>query len=280
MRMKLVALLSVAALAAVAQQAVAGSVTLGTAGDFAVLAGSTVTNTGSSVINGGDVGVYAGSAITGFGSVSGSYVTHTTDSVAQQAQSDLVTAYNAAAGRAYTTDMSGTDLGGLTLTPGIYFFSSSAFLTGTLTLNNLGDPYALFIFQIGSTLITGSNSSVVTINGGGSTGCGVYWQVGSSATIGTGTTFEGDILALTSISLKTGATLYGSALAQTGAVTLEGNTINNSNCYVDINGSGVVPGPGPTPAVPLPTSAALGLGLLPLGFLLVRRRRARHPHID
>ncbi len=161
------------------------------------------------------MGITPGSAITGFpsGSVVLPFTTHAADPVALQAQSDLTTAYNTAAGLAPTQDLTGQDLGGLTLPPGIYFFSSSAQLTGTLTLNNLGDPNAQFVFQIGSTLTTAGDSSVVTINGGAIPGCTVFWQVGSSATLGTDTAFEGHILALTSITLGNSATiLNGSAL--------------------------------------------------------------------
>lgn len=216
------------------------NVSLGTAGNFSVLAGSTVTNTGPSVIDGGSVGVSPGSAITGFppGSVKPPFTTHVADAVALQAQNDLTTAYNAAAGLVHTQDLTGQNLGGLTLVPGVYFFSSSAQLTGTLTLNDQGDPNAQFVFQIGSTLTTASNSSVVTINGGSMPGCNVFWQVGSSATLGTGTAFEGHILALTSITLNTSATILdGSALARNGAVTLDTNTI--TNCV----SSSVVPEP-------------------------------------
>ena len=125
--------------------------------------------------------------------------------------------------------LTGQDLGGLTLSPGVYFFATSAQLTGTLTLDNLGDPLAEFVFQIGTTLTTASNSSVVTINGGALPGSTVFWQVGSSATLGTNTAFEGHILALTSITLTTGATILdGSALARNGAVTLDTNTIINA----------------------------------------------------
>jgi type VI secretion system secreted protein VgrG len=271
-RTSLMLLTAVAAIAALPLQAMAATTTLGTAGNFAVLAGTTITNTNQSVINGGDVGLYSGSSITGFAasganSVSGSFTQHITDSTAQQAKADLTTAYNAAAALSPTTNLSGTNLGGLTLTPGVYFFSSSAQLTGTLTLNYQGNANAVFVFQIGSTLTTASNASVVTTNiGGGTTGCGVFWQVGSSATIGTGTSFEGHILALTSITLASGATMAGSALARNGAVTMDANTITNANCGADINSAG-------TTAVPLPTSAAMGLGLLlPLAFLLARRR--------
>ncbi len=232
MRCKILVLIAIAAFVGFSSQALAGGgITLGTAGNFAVLAGSTVTNTGSSVINGGDVGVSPGTAITGFppGTITPPYTMHAGDAVALQAQNDLTTAYNAAASLAPTQNLTGQDLGGLTLTPGVYFFSSSAQLTGTLTLNDQGDPNAQFVFQIGSTLTTASNSSVVTINDPSSMqGCTVYWQVGSSATLGTTTAFEGHILALTSITMDTGATILdGSALALNGAVTLQSNTITN-----------------------------------------------------
>jgi type VI secretion system secreted protein VgrG len=187
---------------------------------------------------------------------------HAGNAVALQAQTDLATAYSAAAALPPTQDLSGQDLGGLTLQPGVYFFSSSAQLTGTLTLNNLGDPDAQFVFQIGSTLTTASDSSVVTINGGSIAGCTVFWQVGSSATLGTDTAFEGHILALASITMNTNATiLEGSALAQNGAVTLDTNTI--TNCI------SAVPEPG-TMAVVFLGGAVLGLPIL------AKRTRQRH----
>ena len=141
-------------------------VVLGTAANFAVLAGSTVTNTGPTVLTGG-LGVSPGTAVTGFppGAVTGGTI-HAADAVAAQAQTDLTTAYTTAAGLTPTADLTGQDLGGLTLTPGVYHFASSAQLTGTLTLDSLGDPNAEFVFQIGSTLTTASNSHVVEINTG------------------------------------------------------------------------------------------------------------------
>ncbi len=205
-------------------------VNLGTAGDYAVLAGSTVTNTGLSVIDGGNIGVSPGTAITGFppGILNAPYTFQAGTAAAMQAQIDLTAAYNLAAGLPVTQNLTGQNLGGLTLTPGVYFFSSSAQLTGILTLNNLGNPDALFVFQIGSTLTTASAASVVTINGGSMPGCNVFWQVGSSATLGTTTDFEGHILALTSITLNNGASILdGSALAINGAVTLDSNEITN-----------------------------------------------------
>jgi archaellum component FlaG (FlaF/FlaG flagellin family) len=228
---------------------------LGTAATFAVLGGSTVTNTGTSVIN-GDLGVTPGSAVTGFppGIVVPPGVIHRADAVARQAKSDTVIAYNDLASRARTATLTGLNLGGLTLTPGVYFFAGSAQLTGALTLDFQGNPDALFVFQIGSTLTTATNSSVVMINGGGPLqSCEVYWKVGSSATLGTTTSFVGNIVALTSISLNTGANIVGGrALARNGAVTLDTNVITMPDCvtnlvagsisglkYNDANGNGV-----------------------------------------
>jgi len=196
---------------------------LGTAGSFGVLAGSTVTNTGSTVIN-GNVGVSPGAAITGFppGIVNGTI--HAADAVALQAQIDDTNAYNVLAGRPITTNLTGQDLGGKTLTAGVYGFNSSAQLTGTLTLNGQGNPNSVFIINIGSTLTTASGSSISLING--AQGGNVFFRVGSSATLGTSTSFTGDILALTSITLNTSAKIIcGDALAQNGAVTLDTNTI-------------------------------------------------------
>jgi hypothetical protein len=224
----------------------ASVITLGTADTFAVLAGSTVTNTGTSNIF-GDLGVWPGSSITGFppGIISGGVV-HMTDAVAMQAQSDLTTAYTTAAGAACPNDLSGQDLGGLTLTPGVYCFASSAQLTGTLTLDAQGNPAAQFIFQVGSALTTASASSVLFDNGG--QGGNVFWQIGSSATLGTTTAFEGNILALTSITLDTGASIgCGRALARNGAVTLDTNvvSIDTGNCAT--TAGWVVPEPGSAP---------------------------------
>jgi len=206
---------------------VTAQVSLGTTQSFAVLGGSTVTNTGPSSIS-GNVGVSPGSSVTGFppGVLIGGGAIHAADAVAAQAQSDLTVAYNAAAGTPCTVDLTGQDLGGLTLTPGVYCFTSSAQLTGTLTLNMQGNPNSFFLFKIGSTLTTASASSVVLINSGG-TLCpnNVFWQVGSSATLGTGSSFAGNILALTSITMTTGSTLQGRSLARNGAVTLDSNTI-------------------------------------------------------
>ncbi len=203
--------------------------TLGAAESFAVLGASTVTNTGSSVIT-GDLGLSPGTSITGFppGTVVGG-TTHATDAVAAQAQSDTTAAYIDLAGQACTTTFDvPTDIGGLTLVPGVYCFASSAQVTGTLTLDAEGNADAVWIFKTGSTLTTASNSSVVLING--AQNCNVFWQVGSSATLGTSARFVGHILALTSITLTTDARASGSMLARTGAVTLDSNLVATSAC--------------------------------------------------
>ena len=204
----------------------ADTITLGNATPFAVLAGSAVTNTGLSVID-GDVGVSPGTSITGFppGSVTPPGTINNKNAAANQAQIDLTTAYNALAGLSPTSTLTGTDLGGLTLTPGVYFFASSAQLTGTLTLNAEGLANALWVFQIGKTLTTASASAVSIINPGPDDA--LYWQIGSSATLGTGTDFEGNLLAKASITLNTGATdNCGRVLAENAAVTLDTNTIS------------------------------------------------------
>jgi hypothetical protein len=193
---------------------------LGTATNFAVLAGSAITNTGPTVIT-GNLGLSPGTAVTGFPPGRVAAQTHKTDAVALGAKNSLVTAYNDLASWATTRSMTGQDLGGKTLTPGVYTFSSSAQLTGTLTLSGNG----IFIFRTGSTLTTASNSRVLVTKG--ANGCGVYWKVGSSATLGSGTQFKGTIIALTSITMVTGASILpGRALARNGAVTLDSNRIS------------------------------------------------------
>jgi hypothetical protein len=234
MQRKDIGLLAIAAIAAslfISSSALA-QVNLGTAQSFAVLGGSTATNTGPTVIT-GNLGVSPGSSVTGFppGVVIRGTI-HAADAVAAQAQADLTTAYNAAAGLPCGVDLTGQDLGTVgTLTPGVYCFTSTAALTGTLTLNFQGNANALFVFKIGSTLTTASASSVVLTNTGGTT-CptNLFWQVGSSATLGTGSSFAGNILALTSITMTTGAGLTGRALARNGAVTLDTNTVNIAAC--------------------------------------------------
>jgi type VI secretion system secreted protein VgrG len=203
------------------------TVGLGTAGSHSVLAGQTVTNTGPSVLQ-RDLGVFPGSAVTGFPPGLVLSATHRGDAVADQAQQDLTTAYNDARGRPTNEDLTGQNLGGKTLIAGVNTFSSSAQLTGELTLDGEGDPNAVFIFQIGSTLTTASASSINLVRGAQS--CNVFFQVGSSATLGTGTDFVGTILALTSITATTGATINGRLLARNGAVTLDNNVIRTSSC--------------------------------------------------
>jgi hypothetical protein len=195
-------------------------VAMGTAAPFSVLGGQTVTNTGASVIN-GNLGLYPGTSITGFppGVLNG--VQHATDAVALQAQSDLTTAYDSAAGRTPVTVDPVLD--NQNLVAGVYKAAAAQSLTGTLTLNGQNNTNAVFIFQAGSTLTTASNSTVQLING--AQWCNVYWQVGSSATLGTTTTFVGTVMALTSATLNTGANVTGRILARNGAVTLDTNTI-------------------------------------------------------
>lgn len=246
---------------------------LGTATSFAVLAGSAITNTGPTEIT-GDLGLSPGSAVTGFppGTVNGA--THVDDAVAIQAKTDLATAYTNAAGQPCTSTLSG-DLGGRTLVPGVYCFTSSAQLTGMLTLNGGGDPNAVFIFKIGSMLTTASSSRVALINGGP---CGVYWQVGSSATLGTDTAFLGTLLVNTSITLNTRANILpGRALTQTGAVTLDSNLISRppatcttaSNSSTTTLSSSVNPSASGTPVSFIATVASSGAGT-PTGRVTIK----------
>ena len=219
---------------------------------FAVLGGTTVTNTGASSIN-GNVGLWSGTSITGFppGTVSGTI--DATNASAMQAQMDLTSAYNVAAAQPCGGVLTGQNLGGQTLTAGVYCFASSAQLNGTLILNAQGDANAVFIFEIGSTLTTLSNSHVTIINGG--SGNNVFWQVGGSATLGTTSQFAGNILALSSITLDAGADVScGRALALNGTVTMATNNVSIDSPGCSAAAIGGVPEPG--------TATLLSMGLL------------------
>ncbi|MHB1468837.1 MAG: ice-binding family protein [Solirubrobacteraceae bacterium] len=255
--------------------AATASVGLGSAASFSVLAGSTVTNTGLTTMF-GSLGLSPGTSVTGAPVVLGQ--THVDDAVAIAAKNDLTTAYEEAA-LLPSSGSAGTDLSGQSFTPGVRTASSSLLLSaGDVTLNAQGDPNAVFVFQIGSTLTTGSNTRVVLVNG--AQACNVFWEVGSSATIGAGTSFVGTVMASASITAQTAATIHGRLLAQTGAVTLEANTITNSNCASSGGGSvggvetttaeeaaalarettataltGSVPAPSPPPTAGSPTAA-------------------------
>jgi type VI secretion system secreted protein VgrG len=230
------------------------------ADDYAVLGASTVTNTGSSVLN-GNLGLYPGTSISGFppGIVNGTIYDGV--AAAQSGQTDATAAFIYLSGLAVTKSLTGEDLGNLTLTPGVYFYSSSAELTGPLTLNFEGLSDQNIVFQIGSTLTTASASSVI-IEGAGMDD-NVYWEVGSSATLGTTTSFIGDIIADESITLDTGATIAcGDAIALNGAVTLDDNTI--STCA---GGTGGVGGTGTTGGVVSTTPEPGTFPLLATGIL-------------
>jgi hypothetical protein len=248
--LSLVALMVVAAVSMAAQP----PVNLGTTSSFAVLAGETVTNTGLTTIW-GDLGVSPGSAFSDLGTVTLHGATHLADAVALQAQSDLVAAYDDAAGRTPFNTIP-VELGGRTLTPGVYVSDAEGGdfqITGTLTLDAKGDPNAVFIFKSASTLITASDSRVRLING--ARFCRVFWQVTSSVTLGTNSHFVGHVFALTSIAAETGATVQGQLLARNGAVTLDTNTITNGFCATITPSSSATPTGTGTPTGPgLPTT--------------------------
>ncbi|MFZ3054707.1 MAG: ice-binding family protein [Minisyncoccales bacterium] len=237
----------------------ANTVSLGTADSFAILAGSTITNTGPSVVI-GNMGLDPGSSITGFPPATLTGTEYINNATSAQAQLDLTTAYDNAAGQGCTQDLTDQDLGGLILTPGVYCFNTSAQLTGILTLDGQNNPDAVFIFKTGSTLTTASGSSVVLIND--SQACNVFWQVGSSATIGGNTTFKGNILALTSITFNTGASLQGRALARNGAVTLDTNNITKATCTILPSATAYISGPGIDYEVVAPTRIVPLIGIL------------------
>ncbi len=227
------------------------TVNLGSTSDYAVLAGSTITNTGTTVINGsggGNVGLYPGTIFTGETSATISGAVHLADAAAGLAKDDLVIAYDDAVGRLPVTRIP-TELGETTLTPGVYDSADGTFqITGTLTLDAQGDPDGVFIFKTASTLITASDSNVVLTDG--ARYCRTFWSVGSSATLGTNSHFVGHIFAMSSITATTGATVQGQLLAHNGAVTLDSNTITNGVCDTAVIT--------PVPVVPVTTVAAVG----------------------
>lgn len=255
----------------------AQTVPLGSAASFGVLAGSAITSVGPTVIT-GDLGIHPNNAssVTGFsfstppgpGIVNGA--THFANAVALQAQNDATTAYNTLAALPCTATIPG-DLGGMTLTPGVYCSNSTMGLTGAVTLNGQGDPAARFVFKVGSALTTASGASVNLVNGAQS--CNVFWQVGSSATLGTGTNFLGTVIAFTSVTITTGTSVNGRTIARNGAVTAGSASI--SVCTL---GGGTNP---PLPPAPISTPVpALGMGFaLLMGLALVvvvaaRRRQS------
>jgi pyruvate/2-oxoglutarate dehydrogenase complex dihydrolipoamide acyltransferase (E2) component len=209
-----------------ASGAAATAVPLGQAGSFGVLAGAGITNTGPTTV-GGDIGTFPTTSITGTGTMTVSGTNHGGDAVTQQAKNDWTTAFNNAAGQGPTNPIT-TDLGGQTLTAGVYNSASTIGLTGALTLDGGGNFGSVFVFQAGSALTTASASSVNLING--AQACNVFWQVGSSATLGTGSSFKGTLLASSSITATTGARIVGRLLASTGTVTLDTNVIGVPSC--------------------------------------------------
>jgi hypothetical protein len=245
--------ISVIALSTHLSAAAAPPVRQGTTVTYGVLAATTITNTGPTTISGtagGDVGLSPGTSYTGRVSVTRSGVDHITDSAAAIAQADLVNAYNDL-GVPTPTVLAAPDLAGQVLTPGTYSTASGTFAnSGSLTLNGLGDPSAVFIFRAASTVITSNLSTMVLTNG--AQACNVFWQVGSSATLGVSSTFIGHIYALTSITANTSATIFGQLLARNGAVTLNSNIIVNDACVTA--GATATTAPGAVTAVPQPAT--------------------------
>lgn len=261
-------------LIASATSTLASASVLSSAAEFAVLGASTVTNTGATTVT-GDIGVYPGTAITGLGTIVHSGEVHATDAVAQAAQADAVVAFNTLREQSFTSNLSGQNLGNRTLTPGVYRFDTSADLAGVLNLDALGDPNAMFVFQIGSTLTTASASVVNVLNAGRNTG--IFFQIGSSATLGSDSVFAGNILADQSVTLDTSAMLCGRVLALNAAVTMDSNSVFNDCSGVPGRtdyGSFGYSGGADTHDVPEPaTFGLMGLGLA--GLLASRRRSKR-----
>jgi hypothetical protein len=242
-----------------ATAAIVATVPLATSASYSVLGGQTVTNTGPSIL-GQSLGLSPGTSITGFppGIVLGT--TNATNAAAAQAQSDLTAAYDNAAGRPIDATTT-ADLAGLELQGGVYAGPShgALSLSGTLTLDAAGDPSTVFIFQTNSSLITSSGSTVSLINGAQE--CNVFWQVGSSATLGTGSTFVGNILALTSVTVNNSVTVHGRAMARNGAVTLDTDTFTSPTCATSPVSTTTTTGAGDTTAADSgATGTATGTG--------------------
>jgi hypothetical protein len=233
-----------------ANAAIVPTVPLGTAAEYAVLGGSTVTNTGPTTLD-GSLGLSPGTSVTGFppGLVTPPGTKNITNAAAAQAQSDLTAAYVNAAGRPLNATTT-ADLGNRTLQAGVYAGPSKGALglTGPLVLDGAGNANSVFIFQTNSTLITASSSTVTLINGAQE--CNVFWQVGSSATLGTGSVFAGNILALTSITVNNGVTVHGRALARNGAVTLNNDTFTRPTCATSTPVTTTVPSAPPASPIP------------------------------
>ncbi|MBW4043212.1 MAG: DUF3494 domain-containing protein [Acidobacteria bacterium] len=227
---------------------------LGAAESFAVLGGSTVTNTGAPTHVWGDVGVWPGSALIGFQPNQVGGTQHAADSAAQNAQTSLTDAYGAAAAASPSDSVDHAVISNTTFLPGVYKAASSMDFTGTVTLDGRGDANATWVFQAGTTLTSGSGSRVVVINGNP---CNVYWQVGSSATLGSSTTFVGTVLADTSITAVTSATVDGRLLARSGGVTLDSNQITAPACSLTDSSGVTIPASTSTPT-PTPTATTGG----------------------
>jgi len=280
-----------------ASASIVPTVGLGTAANYSVLGGQTVTNTGPSVLD-KSVGVAPGSAVVGFppGTILAPGTIQAANAVALQAETDLTTAYLDAAGRPVEFTTVSDLTSAVALAPGVYANAAKGplLLTGAMTLDGQNDPNAVFIFQTDSTLTTGSGSVVNLINGASE--CNIFWQIGSSATIGTGSAFVGNVLALTSIAVQTGASVRGRTLARNGEVTLDNNVFTSTNCALSPEGAPpattTIPTVAPVVTVPAPVvtditlprtgsrnvapTSAIGSIVLILGagaILLARRRR-------
>ncbi|MDB4978206.1 MAG: hypothetical protein JWM56_392 [Candidatus Peribacteria bacterium] len=222
---------------AVALAASPSAVNLRSAGDYVLMAGAAITSTSTTTVT-GNLGLSPGTAVTGFGPGVIAGVQHIGDTAAATAQGDLTTAYNDAAGRPADATL-GTELGGTTIAPGVYVSASGTFeITGNVTLDAKGDPNAVFIFQTATTVVTASSSQVILA--GGAQACNIFWQAGSSTTIGANSIFKGNILALASVTLNTGASVDGRVLARNGSITMQANTITKASCAAGSSSSSSV----------------------------------------